>query len=44
MDLWLLVFVVVHGLSLVEASQGCLLVAVPRLLLVVSSCCGTWAL
>ena len=38
MDLWLCwVFVVVHGLSLVEASQGCSLVAVPRLLIVVSS-------
>ena len=38
MDLWLCwVFVAVRGLSQAEASRGCSLVAVPRLLIVVAS-------
>ena len=38
MGLWLCwVFVAVHGIPLAEASRGCSLVAVPRLLTVVAS-------
>ena len=38
MALWMhWVFVAVHELSLVEASRGCSLVAVPRLLIMVAS-------
>ena len=38
MDFWLCwVFVAVRGLSQAEASRGCSLVAVPRLLIVVAS-------
>ena len=38
------VFVAARGLSLVAASRGYSSLAVRRLLIVVASCCGAWAL